>query len=160
MVYHLKLLCVWLTHNLEDTCVQSWLGQSQGEFLESLKRNLYMPTALPLRSRRDESETTTLFHALLRFSGATADFTHREFDEKYSVCDNANLIASVLGISIRPDFGQHDFNAVADILCISWMSTWVHKGMEDWAKLAMENLRIGFPKQHLVSIPIAVVPLM
>ena len=80
------------------------------------------------------------------------DLMHHEFDDEYTIGDNATLLASVLGIIRDKDFEWSDASVVSSILCRPSISPWVRDTTEGWAKKAMSALRIGFPREHLVSI--------
>ena len=56
------------------------------------------------RTRRGEAQITSLVRALLELSGGRVDLLQHGFAEEYMVSDNADLYASVLGITRTKQF--------------------------------------------------------
>ena len=110
-----------------------YLESNQDALLENLQLSLPIPVPAE-RPRRDEAQITSLIRALLESSGGRVDLQH-EFAEEYTASNNADLYASVLGITRKKHFGDFDSEAMRNALSksplFSEMTIDAHK-LEEW----------------------------
>lgn len=97
-----------------------YLESNEDDLLESLQ--LFLPISVPPgRTRRDETQLTSLIRALLEFSGGKVDLHQHEFAPEYTVYDNADLYASILGITGKRTLGDSDSEKMCNTLSKSPM---------------------------------------
>jgi hypothetical protein len=127
----------------------------QDKLFQSLQCSLSIPVRSE-RSKRDETQITSLFRALLELSGGRVDLRQHEFAEEYTAGENADLCASVFGITRTKQFGDFDSQEMIHTLSKSPVFSGIAIGARDLeeriAKM-MHSLRIGFPKGYLVQYP-------
>lgn len=130
------------------------------EYCESDHEDLVLALqfALPIRqpaerTKQDEAQITSLVRALLELSGGRVDCHQHGFAEEYTSSENADLYASVLGITRTNEFGNVDREQMRKTLSksqvFSGMTITVHD-LEEWTMKTIDALPIGFQKGHLV----------
>lgn len=132
-----------------------YLTSNEDDLLESFQRSLLLPVP-PERTRSDETQMTSLIRALLEFSGGRVDLQQHGFAQEYTVSDNADLYASVLGITRKRTFGDIDPEEICNALLESPVFSEVTisaQSLEDWTMQMINFLPIGFPKNYLVRYP-------
>lgn len=132
-----------------------YLTSNEDDLLESLQLSLLLPVP-PERTRSDETQMTSLIRALLEFSGGRMDLQQHGFAQEYTVSDNADLYASVLGITRKRTLGDIDPEEICNALLESPVFSEVTinaQSLEDWTMQMMNFLPIGFPKNYLVRYP-------
>ena len=84
------------------------------------------------------------------------DLQQLGFAQEYTVRDNADLYASVLGITRKRTFRDIDPEEMCNALLRSPVFSEVTisvQSLEDWTMQMMNFLPIGFPKNYLVQYP-------
>ena len=84
------------------------------------------------------------------------DLQQLGFAQEYTVRDNADLYASVLGITRKRTFGDIDPEEMCNALLESPVFSGVTisaQSLENRTMQMMDFLRIGFPKNYLVQYP-------
>jgi hypothetical protein len=149
---------VLLVLNLEDhnsSDAHNYLESNQDNLLENLQ--LSLPISVPAeRTKRDEAQITSLFRALLELSGGRVDFQQHRFAEEYTASENADLYASVLGITRTRQFGDFDSEEMCNTLSKSPVFSGMKIGVQDleeWTTKMINSLPVGFPKGYLVRYP-------
>lgn len=120
-----------------------------------LKISVSSIKGLSAKEKRDESQKTSLFRALLELSGGKVDVLQHHFAEDCSASENSDLCASVFNMKRTNNFGR--FNAVE--MCSTLSKSLVFSGieisaqdLENWTTEMKDHLPIGFPREHLVGI--------
>jgi len=140
-------------HDSFDT--YHYLTSNEDDLLESLQLSLLLPVP-PKRTRSDETQMTSLTRALLELSGGRVDLQQHGFAQEYTVCDNADLYALVLGITRKRTFRDIDPEEMCNALLESPVFSGVTisaQSLENRTMQMMDFLRIGFPKNYLVQYP-------
>jgi hypothetical protein len=91
--------------------------------------------------------------SLLEFSGGTADLRQHWFAPEYTVHSNADLYASILGITRKRALRASDLEEVCNALSQSPVfsaKTVDVSTLQDWSIQVMKFLPIGFLKEYLV----------
>jgi hypothetical protein len=129
-------------HNSFDA--HNYLESSQDDLIESLRLALSIPMQAE-RTKRDETQITSLFRAVLELSGGRVDPQQHAFGEEYTASENADLCASVLGITRTNQFGDFDSLEMRNTLSKSSILSGTMK--------MIEFLPVGFPRGYLVRSP-------
>lgn len=132
--------------------VHDYLLNNQDELLESLQCSLRIPEP-PTRTKRDETQITSLVRALLELSGGSVEAQQHRFIEEYTASENADLYASIFNITRSRQFGNFDPKE----MCKTFSKSVAFSGMaigiryvEEWTAKMMDPLRAGFGKvSHL-----------
>jgi hypothetical protein len=128
------------------------LARNQDDLLENLQLSLSIPVP-PKRTKRDEAQITSLVRALLELSGGRVDIQQHGFAEEYTASENADLYASVLGITRTKQCGDFDLEEMRNTLSKSPVFSGMIIGardLEGWTTNMIHSLRIGFRKGYLV----------
>ncbi len=152
-----NLVISFLNHetDLESFDAYDYLTSDKNNLLESLQSSLRRPVP-PERTRSDESQMTSLVRALLELSGGRVDRQQHGFAQEYTVCDNADLYALVLGMTRKRTFGDIDSEEMCNALSKSPVfseETFSAQSLQNRTMQIMKCLHIGFPKDHLVQYP-------
>ncbi len=149
----LSVLILIEDHGSDDA--QTCVGSNQTELLDSLVSSLRNPGP-PKRPNLDEAQITSLIQALLELSGGEVDLRQHVFAEDYTADENADLYASIFGITRTKQFGDFD----PEELCNSISKSPVFSGMtinvrnlEIWTTRMRDFLPLGFPEGYLVRRP-------
>lgn len=149
------LFSLHLAHGHSCDDAQTFLQSDESELLGSLQDAL-RATVQAKRTERDEAQITALFGALLEFPSVGVNLRQYELAEDYTASQNADLCASVFGITRTKEFG--DFNS--EEMCSTLSESLVFSGetisvqyLEEWTLKTMKSLRVGFPKGYLVRYP-------
>ena len=110
----------------------------------------------PKRTKRDETQITSLVRVLLELSGGRVDLRQHQFDEEYTSNENADLYASILGIVRTKQFGEFDSDKMCSMLSKAPMFRRMTIDMQDlkeWTAKMMKPLHLGFQEGYLVGHP-------
>ena len=143
-----------LTTDYDSLHAYHYLASNEDDLLESFQLSLPIPVP-PERTRRDEAQITSLVRALLELSGGRVDVQQYGFAQEYTLRDNADLYASVLGITRERTFGDSDSKQIYKELLESPVfseTTISAQDLEESTIKIREFLPIGFPKD-LVRYP-------
>ena len=142
-------------HSSDGT--QTWLESDQEDLLESLQHALTIPTGVPAkRTKLDETQITSIVRGLLEGSGGREDAHQHEFGEDYTASDNADLYASLFGITRTNQFGDFNPEAMRNTLSKSPLFSGVtisEHDLEQRTTKMKDSLRLGFPERYLVQCP-------
>ena len=132
--------------------VQKLLQSSQEELLESFQFSLYMPPGVPPRNTKlDETQKTSLGRGLVELSGGRVYALQHRFAEKYTASENADLCASLLGITRTVGFGDIESKKIHNTLSMVLSKCTINvQEVEERTMKMMDHLRIGFPDDYLV----------
>ena len=75
------------------------------ESLDLFESSVPIPVEL-YRPKRQEAHITSLVRALLEASESRMNEQQNDFDEEFTIVDNVDLFASILGIAKRRSFGH------------------------------------------------------
>lgn len=107
----------------------------------------------PRRPKRDEIETTSLFRALLELSGGKTDLRQHVFLPESTVHRNAELIASLLGVTTTKEFGSIEMQDTIEMISHSPVFSKTTINVQELCKRVVNtkrSLRLGFEEGHLV----------
>lgn len=155
LAQNLVLLFLNLVKDHKSSDAHNYLVSNQDDLLESLRLSLPIPVP-PKRTKRDEAQKTSLVRALLELSGSRVDLLQHGFAKEYTVSENADLYASVLGITKTKQFGNFDSEEMRNTLSKSPVFSGLTIGVQDLeeriAKM-VDSLRVGFREGYLVRPP-------
>jgi hypothetical protein len=140
-----------LVKDHDSSGARNYLESTQDELVKSLQRSLPIPVP-PERVERDEAQITSPVRALLELSGGRVDIRQHGFAE-YTASANADLYASVLGITKAKQFGDFDSGEMRKTLSKSSVfsrMTISARDLERWTMMMIHSLRVGFRKGYLV----------
>jgi hypothetical protein len=150
---NLVILVLNLTKDHNSSDAHEYLERDQAGLIESLQLSLPIP---PKRTNRGEAQITSLVRALLELSGGRMDPLQHGFDDEYTANENADLYASVLGITRTRQFGDFDSEEMR-IMCTTLSKSLVfskliicEQDLREWTTRMIEFLPIGFEKGYLV----------
>jgi len=136
-------------HISPDAC--EWLMSDQDQVLERFQDSLPILSP-PKRTKRDNAQLTSLVRALLKASGCSIDLQQHGFAEEYTADENADLFASLFGVTSARKFGRCDPEEMCDILSISPLFFAITIGVQDveiWFSRMTGLLRLGFREGYL-----------
>lgn len=139
-------------HNSSE--VHDFLESTQDELLDTLQLSLSI--SIPAKRTRREAQTTSLLRALLELSGGRVDCRQHGFAEEYTAGENADLYASLLGITKTREFEDLNSEEVYNELLKSPVFSGMEIGLQDleeWTTKMMGSLRVGFRTGYLVRYP-------
>lgn len=108
------------------------------------------------RPRRDESQITSLFRALLELPGGKLDLLQHNFAEEYTANENCDLYASIFEIRRTNDFGEFDSVEMCRTITKSPLFSGEEISVQILEDCSMEmkgSLRVGFCRGYLVRYP-------
>jgi len=149
------ILFLNLVTDYDSLDADHYLTSNEDDLLEGLQHSLPIPVP-PERTRGEEAQITSLIRALLKFSGGRVDVQQHGFAQEYTIRDNADLYASVLGITREKMFGDSNSEQIDKELLRSsvFLETTISaQGLEDSTMKMMDFLPVGFPKDYLVRYP-------
>lgn len=149
------ILFLNLVTDYDSLDADHYLTSNEDDLLEGLQHSLPIPVT-PERTRGGEAQTTSLFRALLEFSGGRVEVQQHGFAQEYTIRDNADLYASVLSITREKTFGDSDFERIDKELLGSPVfseTTISAQDLEESNMKMMDFLPVGFPKDYLVRYP-------
>ena len=155
LAQNLVLLYLSLAEEHSSFAARTYLASHQDSLLDSLQFSLQISVP-PKRTRRDEAQVTSLVRALLESSGGRVDVRQHGFAEEYTIGDNADFYASLLGIAATKDFELRDPEEIQHTLSESPVFSGVTfsvKDLEDWIMTMRKSLRVGFREGYLVRDP-------
>jgi len=147
------ILALSLVRDHTSVDVYDYLASDQDNMVESFQLSLPIPEPFK-RTKRDEAQLNSLSWALLKLSGINVDLLQHGFAEEYTVSDNADLFASLLGITRTEQFGDSDLEEMRNTLSKSLVFSGITISVQDvekWTTKMMESLRVGFRKGYLVQ---------
>ena len=115
---------------------------------ENFQLSLPIPVP-PQRTNCDEAQITSLVRALLELSGGRVDVQRHECAQEYTLYDNADLYASVRGVTRERTFGDSDSEQIYKELLESPVileTAITAQDLEEWTMKMRKFLPIGFPK--------------
>lgn len=127
------------------------LESTQDELLETLQLSLSF--SVPAKRTRRKAQTTSLLRALLELSGGRVNCRQHGFAEDYMVSENADLYASLFGITRTRQFGDLNSEKVYNDLLKSSIFSEMENGLQDmkeWTTKMKSFLRIDFRTGYLV----------
>ena len=143
------LLNLQKDHNSSEA--HDFLESTQDELLDTLQLSLSI--SVPAKRTRREAQTTSLLRALLELSGGRVDCRQHGFAEEYMASENADLYASLLGITRTRQFGDLNSEKVYNELLKSPVFSGMEIGLQDmkeWTTKMMSSLSVGFRTGYLV----------
>ena len=137
--------------NDAQTCIES----NQAELLENLVLSL-RNSGPPKRPTLDDAQITSLIQVLLELSGSEVDLRQHVFAEDCTAEENADLYASILGITRTKQFGDFDLEELCNSISQSPVFSEVAinvRSLENWTTRMRDFLPLSFPKGYLVRRP-------
>ena len=137
-----------LTTDYDSLHAYHYLASNEDDLLENFQLSLPIPVP-PERTKHDEAQITSLVRALLELSSGRVDLQQHEFAKEYTLSDNADLYATVLGITRERTFGDSDSEQIYKELSESpvFSETMISaQDLEEWTMKMREFLPISFPK--------------
>ena len=148
------LLFVELERDHNSSEAHEFFESTQYELLDTFQRNL--PISISAERTRREAQKTSLLRALLELSGGRVDCRQHGFAEEYTASENADIFASLLGITKTRQFGDLNLEELYDELLKSPVFSEMEMGLQDleeWTTKMMSSLRVGFRTGYLVRYP-------
>ena len=149
------ILFLHLKTNYDSKDAQTILGSDQDELLEGLKHGLQIPVP-PRRTKRDQSQVTSLLRILLQLSSGKLDPLQGNINRDYTASENRDLCALVFGITSTNDLGE--IHAMEMWRTLSKSPVFSRTAisvpdLERWTAEIKDSLQIGFCKGYLVGCP-------
>jgi len=141
--------------NYDSLNADHYLTSNEDDLLEGLQHSLSI-SVLSERMRGEEAQITSLIQALLKFSDNRVNVQQHEFAQEYTICDNADLYASVLDITREKMFKDSNSEQIDKKLLRSSVflkMTISAQGLEDSIMKMMNFLPVGFLKDYLIRYP-------
>ena len=120
-------------------------------YLKSSSKNL-LEHIQSLLLKGNNTQTTEIFWALLKFSDDRVNCLQHEFTEEYTVSENTHLYTSVLDIKSMKDCKEFDFKKMHNKLSKSSVFFDV-QDLKEYTTRMVDFLWVDFSKEHLVQYP-------
>ena len=114
-------------HNSSEA--HDFLESTQNELLDTLQLSLSI--SIPVKRMRRETQTTSLLRALLKLFGGRVNCRQHGFAEEYTTSENADLYASLLGITKTREFEDLNSEKVYNELLKSSIFSEMEIGLQD-----------------------------
>ncbi|KAM0794837.1 hypothetical protein BDR22DRAFT_977402 [Usnea florida] len=147
LAFILRSLFLNLTKDYDSLHAYHYLASNEDDLLENFQLSLPIPVP-PERTNCDEAQVTSLVRALLELSGGRVDVRQHECAQEYTLYRNADLYASVLGITRERTFGDSGSEQIYKELLESPViseTTITAQDLEEWTLMMRKFLPIGFP---------------
>lgn len=153
MAENILILCLMFEQDYNSEDVQGILECDVDELLDDLQSSLHV-SGQARRPKREETHATSLIRVFFEASDGRVDDQQHGFDEDFTAVSNADLYASMIGITRTRSFGDYNPHEVCDSLMGSAIFAGRTVGV-DFLQQRIQKLCVYLPivAGYLVSFP-------
>jgi len=150
---NILILCLMFEQDYNSPDVQGIFGCDVDELLDDLQFSLHV-SGQARRPKREEAHATSLIRVFFEASDGRVDDQQHGFDEDFTTVSNADLYASMIGITRTRSFGDYNAQEVCQTLMRSAIFAGRTIGVE-FIQQRIEKLCVYLPivAGYLVNIP-------